>query len=298
MSYFDDVLALNRKFDFPYTGDGGGGPHLLPDDIEHAAIKHLREEVDEFEDACAHRDLPAAIDALVDIVVVALNRAAMMRVNFDAHWAEVDRANRQKERVPDAAASKRGSELDLRKPEDWTPPDHKSILEKSSYHASLKQQAACYGDKLSWSISRTQKWDENMIGLAREVATWSKDPTTQVGAVIRGIDPRHIATGYNGFPPGIADTPERLNDRAVKHRLIQHAERNVLDNAAFDVRGATLITTMFPCVDCAKSIISRKIACVVVPETGRPVREPWIESAQNALELFQEAGVQVRYVSA
>ena len=48
------------------------------------------------------------------------------------------------------------------------------------------------------------KWDQRFIRVAREVSSWSKDPSKQIGAVIVK-DKRILATGYNGFPKGIDD---------------------------------------------------------------------------------------------
>lgn len=137
------------------------------------------------------------------------------------------------------------------------------------------------------------KWDERHLALARHVAQWSKDPSTKVGAVIVGGDRRHLAVGYNGFPPGIADRPDRLRDKETKYALTQHAERNVLDNAMFDVGGGALACTFHPCADCAKSIISRRIAKVICPPPAD--REPWRSSANLAAQLFSEAGIEVIY---
>ena len=50
-------------------------------------------------------------------------------------------------------------------------------------------------------MSDLTKWDERFSRIAYEVATWSKDPGTKVGAVLV-LDRRIIATGYNGFPHG------------------------------------------------------------------------------------------------
>lgn len=141
----------------------------------------------------------------------------------------------------------------------------------------------------------TPEWQRKLTALAEHVATWSKDPTTKVGCVIRGRDPRDMVIGFNGFPPGIADD-ERLFDRPTKHMLIQHAERNALDNARFDLRGATLVTTRFPCHECAKSIISKGINCVVSPPraaTAAGTDPIWAESSRVAAELMLEAGVQI-----
>ncbi len=132
-------------------------------------------------------------------------------------------------------------------------------------------------------------WDWRYYQLALHIAEWSKDPSTKVGAVIVGEDVRCIAVGYNGFPPGIADTAVRLTDREVKYKLTQHAERNVLDNAQFDVKGGLLVTTQIPCSGCAKSIISKGIARVVY--YARKLKEPWESDAQLTMDMFSEVGI-------
>ena len=57
------------------------------------------------------------------------------------------------------------------------------------------------------------KWYLRYLSLAKEVATWSKDPNTQVGAVVVGSKGQILSQGYNGFPRGIKDSNRRLNDR-------------------------------------------------------------------------------------
>ena len=47
------------------------------------------------------------------------------------------------------------------------------------------------------------KWDRRFLKIAREGATWSKDPSTQVGAVIVDQDQRVVSLGYNGPPRGV-----------------------------------------------------------------------------------------------
>jgi len=140
----------------------------------------------------------------------------------------------------------------------------------------------------------TTNWDQRFFLLAHHVAQWSKDPSTKVGAVVVGRDRRCIALGYNGFPPGIADTTERLEDRETKYALTQHAERNVLDNAKFDLEGSTLYATFAVCTECAKSIIAKRVARVVCPAPTD--REPWKTSATRAQALFAEAGVRVTII--
>lgn len=133
-------------------------------------------------------------------------------------------------------------------------------------------------------------WDQRFMNLATHISTWSKDPSSQVGAVIVGRHKRDICHGYNGFPPGIADTSERLNDRPTKYRLIQHAERNALDNCHFDTRGASLYVTRYPCSECAKSIISKGIARVIY--AVHPEFEArWADELNWTWTMLMEAGI-------
>lgn len=137
-----------------------------------------------------------------------------------------------------------------------------------------------------------QKWDLRFLELAKHVASWSKDPSTQVGAVIVDKDKRVLSLGYNGFPRKVVDYPERYTDRDMKLLLVSHAERNALDNAHFDVTGATLYCTLLPCSECAKSIIQRGIAQVItfVPEKDRPACN-W----ESTKLMFEEAGIYLEF---
>lgn len=71
------------------------------------------------------------------------------------------------------------------------------------------------------------KWHHRFLSLAKHVAGWSKDPSTKVGCVI-AKDKRIVSVGYNGFPEGIRDTYERLNNRELKYQIVQHAEENAI----------------------------------------------------------------------
>jgi len=145
---------------------------------------------------------------------------------------------------------------------------------------------------------RRMKWDHRFMRLAKAIAEWSKDPSTKVGAVIVK-DRRIIATGYNGFPAGIEDGEERLLDREVKYRCTLHAEANAILNAVAPVEGATIYTYPFPpCHECAKLIIQSGIERVVAREPMGKLNERWGESLSTARELFREAGVKIREISA
>ncbi len=133
------------------------------------------------------------------------------------------------------------------------------------------------------------KWDRRYLRLAEWWAReCSKDPSTQVGAVIaRGK--KVISLGYNGLPEGVEDTEERLNDREVKYKMTVHAEQNALTLAERSVRGCTLYTWPFmPCSTCAGVVIQAGIARVVAPFNDNP---RWAESFKVTEILFKEAGI-------
>lgn len=110
-----------------------------------------------------------------------------------------------------------------------------------------------------------EKWDQRFFDLALHVSAWSKDPNTKVGAVIVNDLKQVLSLGYNGFPRGVGDSENRYIDRACKHAFVVHAERNALDNAFTDVRGASMYVTHFPCNECAKGIVQKGIKKLFTP---------------------------------
>ncbi|MEJ6659535.1 MAG: dCMP deaminase family protein, partial [Candidatus Thioglobus sp.] len=139
------------------------------------------------------------------------------------------------------------------------------------------------------------KWDQRYLALAKEVSTWSKDPSTQVGAVTVGSKKEVLSQGFNGFPRGIRDSDERYNDRETKYKLVVHAEMNAIYNATYSgtsLDGATLYVYGLPiCSECAKGIIQVGIKKVVVEKSKE--LDNWNESVQLSKKMFDEAGVEL-----
>jgi dCMP deaminase len=129
------------------------------------------------------------------------------------------------------------------------------------------------------------------MDLADLVSTWSKDPSTQVSAVIVDDQKKVVSLGYNGFPRGVEDLIERYGDRELKHKLVCHAERNALDNSPRSVVGCTLYCTLEPCADCAKSIIQNGIKKVITRKSDREDTFNW----EFTRLMFKEAGVELEY---
>lgn len=140
----------------------------------------------------------------------------------------------------------------------------------------------------------SKEWDKKLVGLANYIGfEWSKDPSTKVGCVIADDNHIPLGVGYNGFPRGIEDTPERLNDRPTKYKLVVHAEVNAVLNATAPVRGATAYNSLAPCSDCMKLMINAGIKRVVFPTPSDDELGRWGESFKLASEMAAEAGVEM-----
>lgn len=136
-----------------------------------------------------------------------------------------------------------------------------------------------------------EKWDVRLLKLAKEVSTWSKDPSTQVGAVLTDGHNNISGFGYNGFPRRIADD-NRLGNRDRKYEIVIHAEENAI-LSAYDNTWTTVYTYPFPpCIHCASRLIQAGQLDTVVSVVGWPDR--WDESIRKAFNLFREAGVELR----
>lgn len=89
-----------------------------------------------------------------------------------------------------------------------------------------------------------KKWDLRFLRLSQCISTFSKDPSTKVGAVIVRPDKTIASMGFNGFPKKLKDDA-RYNDREVKYSLIVHGEINAILFAKESLTGYTLYTYPF-----------------------------------------------------
>jgi len=132
------------------------------------------------------------------------------------------------------------------------------------------------------------QWDRRFLDMAELVASWSKDPSTQVGAVIVDDGRRVISVGYNGFPVGISDD-WRLDNRRTKYKIVVHAECNALLFTPKSLVDCTIYTHPFmPCPQCAGMIIQSGISRVVSYESDN---ERWNEDFELSRQMFREADV-------
>ena len=140
------------------------------------------------------------------------------------------------------------------------------------------------------------KWDRRFLELAKQISTWSKDPSTQVGCVVVGPDREIRSTGFNGLPRGIDDTDERLNNREIKYPMICHAEENAIMHAArtgISLKNCIAYVTWPPCTRCARSLIQAGVSEIVYPkEVEFPDR--WEADFDMSLNMFKESKTVVR----
>lgn len=135
--------------------------------------------------------------------------------------------------------------------------------------------------------------DVRYMRLAKEFSTWSKDPSTQIGAVaISKEGSRVLSQGYNGFPRKIKDD-HRLYIRKLKYDIVVHAEMNMIYNAVEDgvsLRDSTVYIYGLPCCTaCANALIQSGVERVVMLDVKNDVN--WTESFKLTRNKFDEAGI-------
>jgi len=140
-------------------------------------------------------------------------------------------------------------------------------------------------------LTRIEKWDHRFLDMAKLISTWSKDPSTQVGAVIIRPDMSICSLGFNGFAMGMNDNTSLYQDRESKYSRIIHAEMNAILLSNERLYGYTLYTYPFSCCDrCAPHVIQSGIKRVVSYINNEP---RWDKSLQDAIIMFTEANVGV-----
>lgn len=130
-SNFDLVRQMHVKFGLPAPLS----PRELDLEVVLGRIQMMAEELNEFIKAVRTHDLADQADSLVDLTVFAMGTAVMMGLPWDELFAEVQRANMDKELVASAEESKRLNKLDLKKPAGWVAPRVNEILTQHAQRA-------------------------------------------------------------------------------------------------------------------------------------------------------------------
>lgn len=138
----------------------------------------------------------------------------------------------------------------------------------------------------------------NYLEIAKSIASTSKDPKYQVGAVIFDNDGNIVSIGYNGAPRKVVDKPERYQ-KPLKQYYIAHAEENAIAQAArkgHATEGSCmLIWGKTPCAACARMIIQAGIKSVMF--MTEDIRQSnYFESFKASLTMLHEAEIKITFM--
>lgn len=174
---------------------------------------------------------------------------------------------------------------------DTSEPDAVQLNNELWYHSD-DLMIVCSKNKLTW--------DDKFIGLCNHIATWSKDTSTKVAAIVVNNRNKVISMGYNGLPIGVDDNVKERNNRPEKYKWFEHAERNAVYSAAeegISLKGSRMYCNYFPCSDCARAIIQSGITEVIYenedPNSAKGSKN-WEEAKQVSKQMLIEARIRVR----
>jgi dCMP deaminase len=149
-------------------------------------------------------------------------------------------------------------------------------------------------EKNKISSRKAISWDECFMRMAHVISERSKDPSTQAGAVVVNDNNVVVGVGYNGWPKGIEDKDlpwEREGDfENTKYAYVCHAEENAIYNANNSTKDCKIYCTLFPCNECAKTIIQNGVKEVIY-ESDKYADTPVVRASKK---LFQLAKVSFR----
>jgi deoxycytidylate deaminase len=129
-------------------------------------------------------------------------------------------------------------------------------------------------------MTKLNKWDFRMLGLAERISTWSKDIDRKVGCVVTTYDYYILATGFNGYPKSVMDS--KLDMKL--HKTV-HAEINAL----LRLRTPDKDLQMFiygghPCAQCAGAILQSPVKYIVC--TPPELTSSWSSSMNEAAHML------------
>jgi len=147
-------------------------------------------------------------------------------------------------------------------------------------------------------MNKNNKWDKRFLKLAHEVASWSKDDSTKVGAVIMGEDRTPRSFGYNGMPRGVDEDISERHERPTKYLYTEHAERNAIYHCArvgIPIEGCTIYVTHFSCATCTRAIINSGLKRLVINENS--FKSDYHDRSKEDIEvsktMLEEAGIEI-----
>lgn len=135
------------------------------------------------------------------------------------------------------------------------------------------------------------KFSHTHLKTAELYAKHSRSLRNKVGAVlVDENNERILMCGYNGTPPNDDNNCEYVgkNGELITKPEVVHAEENVILFCAkegISTKNKILYTTLSPCFQCAKMIITSGIKKVVIKELYRDL---------SGIELLKRFGIEIQ----
>lgn len=139
--------------------------------------------------------------------------------------------------------------------------------------------------------------------LAVEASKKSKDPSTQVGAVIVSNE-QVVGVGYNKMPKDKDTFPwdrkiekdENNNPilKNTKYPYVVHAEMNAYLEALDKSQGADIYVTLYPCSNCAKFLVQAGIKKIYYADD----KYHDTDDAYAARKIFEDCHVDTELITA
>ena len=138
------------------------------------------------------------------------------------------------------------------------------------------------------------KWDKRFLDMAKLVSTWSKDPSTQTGAVIVDSKKVVVSVCFNGFPQSMPDRDEDYANREEKYSRVVHCEMNALVFARRDLTGCTVYGyPMLFCDRCFVHLVQAGISRFVAPIANKEKLERWGKYFEKTRRYAKECNVEL-----
>ncbi len=145
-------------------------------------------------------------------------------------------------------------------------------------------------------VKSSLNWDEYFMLQAMIASFKSKDPATKVGCVIVDENNHQVSMGYNGMLAGIDESklPWGKNTDVPlefqKYGYVVHSEANAILHTSKSLENCKIYVTLFPCNECAKLIVSKKVKEVIY--LSDKYRES--EGPRMAKKLFELSNVKYK----
>lgn len=148
------------------------------------------------------------------------------------------------------------------------------------------------------SSTPSKVWDRRYLRVAKHVASWSKDPSTQCGAVLVRPNRTLASVGFNGFPKGMSDDPTLYGDRDKKYPRIIHSEWNAIrackDSSLQDY--TVYAWPMPPCDLCTAPLVQKGVSRSVCPHPSAEKLERWRIPFDFAVGTWKAKNADITYM--